>query len=411
MSTRKRQTPRPRALAVAAALALAATAAAQDSWEQAMADYDFPLAERLINAEMARLRRRGQPTGQAEESLRLAGLAQRQMSAVERVLVFDSLAAPRARALELAALCPECGRLAPTDSMPGLPRGGALFMPQAGDRIVFSAPTDPTGERHLYTANIVDGRPQDIEPIAGLPGQEQHNPCMMADGLTLYFAARGAADALGGWDIYMTRYDPDLGRFLAAENVGMPFNSPDDDLLLCIDEEHNLGTLATARRQPADTVCLYYFAPNASRRVYLEEETGPETLRQLARLGDISLTWGTQEETRQALARLDDCRHTAPPPPPPGLTLVIAPGRVCHSPADLRSPQAAALARQWTQDTARLAQEKERLAQMRQAYAQASPAQRQAMRPAILRAEQDTEALAQALRQQEKDIRRAELGL
>ena len=49
-------------------------------------------------------------------------------------------------------------------------------------------------------------------------------PFMMGDGQTLYFAAEGG-DGLGGYDIYVTRYDTEEDQFLHPVNIGMPFNS------------------------------------------------------------------------------------------------------------------------------------------------------------------------------------------
>ena len=39
-------------------------------------------------------------------------------------------------------------------------------------------------------------------------------PFMTSDGETFFFAAK-ADDGLGGYDIFMTRYDPDEGKFFS----------------------------------------------------------------------------------------------------------------------------------------------------------------------------------------------------
>ena len=56
---------------------------------------------------------------------------------------------------------------------------------------------------------------------------------MTSDGETLYFAAM-SEEGLGGYDIYVTRFDSDEGTFLEAENVGLPYNSFSDDSLFCM---------------------------------------------------------------------------------------------------------------------------------------------------------------------------------
>ena len=103
--------------------------------------------------------------------------------------------------------------------------------------------------------------------LADEPEDNLNYPFMLSDGQTLYFAAKNE-ESLGGYDIYMTRYDNDERKYLAPENLGMPFNSPANDYLLVIDEFNNLGGFASDRNQPADSVCLYTFIPNESRRTY-----------------------------------------------------------------------------------------------------------------------------------------------
>ena len=49
----------------------------------------------------------------------------------------------------------------------------------------------------------------------------------MADGVTIYYASDG--EGLGGYDIFVTRYNTNTDTYLVPENVGMPFNSPYND--------------------------------------------------------------------------------------------------------------------------------------------------------------------------------------
>ena len=56
-------------------------------------------------------------------------------------------------------------------------------------------------------------------------GTDLNYPSMNSDGITLYFAAKGEA-SLGGYDIFITRYDAEDGSYLKPDNMGLPFNSP-----------------------------------------------------------------------------------------------------------------------------------------------------------------------------------------
>lgn len=90
-------------------------------------------------------------------------------------------------------------------------------------------------------------------------------PYVLTDGATIYYAADGE-NSIGGYDIFVTRYNTNTNTYLTPENVGMPFNSPYNDYMFAIDEFNNLGWFASDRYQPEGKVCIYVFIPNSSKR-------------------------------------------------------------------------------------------------------------------------------------------------
>ncbi len=388
--------------------------AAQNTVDEALAAYNFPQAESLLNAEITKLKRRRQPTEQQEEQLDYVRKAMSKMAAVERVVVFDSLLLPRDSVLSALCISSESGRIMPTNEFPGIQGGGegTLFRPEMGDKVYFSA-QNAEGVQQLFTGDILGGNLEDVEPLNGLDDEPEsaHNfPYMMADGETLYFSAQDD-ESLGGYDIYMTRYDAEDHRFLSPENVGMPFNSPANDYLFCIDEAYNIGCFVTDRNMPQDTVCVYYFLPNSSRRVYFEDEVGEEALRSLAMLSDIRQTWGVQSDVTDAKQRLKECHLTQDADPEADFTFPLPDGTAYHWLSDFRNSQARKLAKQWLQDQDRLAKYQSSLDEMREGYAQANSTQRKLLQAQILKMESDTEALAASIRKQQNSILKAELGL
>lgn len=129
---------------------------------------------------------------------------------------------------------------------------------------------------------------------------------MMADGITLYFAARGS-ESIGGYDIFFTRSDSENGRFFKPENLGMPFNSEANDYMFAIDEMANIGYFVTDRRQPDGKVCVYTFIPPKTHRTYPETYT-KEQIRSRAEIRRISDTWGNGKDRKTALTRLQNLR-------------------------------------------------------------------------------------------------------
>lgn len=382
--------------------------------DEALAQYDFALAEQLLQSSIAQLKRKKQPTLHEEERLHYTRLGQQKLSAVERVLVFDSVALPRRQALQALSLSSESGSVLRTaDVLPALGAGPdeVLFRSQLGDRLFYAAP-DSEGQSRLHMSDIYGTEVTPALPLPGLDEEEgpQNHPYMMADGATLYFAAQ-SSEGLGGYDIYMTRYDAEERRFLTPENVGMPFNSPANDYLLCIDEYYNLGCFVTDRGQPADSVCVYYFVPNAARRVYVEEEVGSDALRRLARLASLRETWTAQDLVRAAQLRLQECRREQQASQEGDFAFRVADNKVCRRLDDFRSPQARQQAQQWLRARQEQQQLDEQTTRLRRLYAQGSSSERQSMAPQILQCEARMATLAGEIKKMEKETRRLELGL
>lgn len=97
-------------------------------------------------------------------------------------------------------------------------------------------------------------------------------PFLMSDGVTLYFSS-DRKGSLGGYDIFITRFNQNTNSFLPPENIGMPFNSPYNDYLLAIDERSNIGCFATDRFQAKDKVMIYVFILNEDKKIVIEEDS------------------------------------------------------------------------------------------------------------------------------------------
>lgn len=156
----------------------------------------------------------------------------------------------------------------------------------------------------LYTADLLGSEWSEPVELEGLGTFQRMNyPFMLSDGTTLYFSAIGN-DGLGGLDVYVSRYDSESGRFLLAENVGLPFNSEANDYMYAIDDLSGIGYFATDRRQPEGKVCIYTFVPNQKRIVYQTDELGEDIVRSRAKINRIADTWGDGQVREEALQRL-----------------------------------------------------------------------------------------------------------
>ena len=71
-------------------------------------------------------------------------------------------------------------------------------------------------------------------------------PYVFNDGITLYFSNKDE-NGLGGYDLFMSRFDTDKSKFFAPSLIGMPYNSPENDYLMMYNQKENITYLITDR--------------------------------------------------------------------------------------------------------------------------------------------------------------------
>ena len=348
------------------------------------------------------------------EQLEHQAKLERMTANTQRIMFIDSFVVPKANLLSAIRLSPEVGQVSRyqdifhTEQQPD----AYVHINELGSRCYLSlAPTDTTMQ--LYRSENLENHWTQPQQLKGINDDAQfprvNYPFMMGDGQTLYFAAEGG-DGLGGYDIYVTRYNTEEDQFLHPVNIGMPFNSEANDYFYIVDEYSNLGWFATDRNQPADTVCVYLFVPPTARTTYSASGVSPEEIAPFARIARIADTWTDDTARQDALARLNAVtQRQHEKPVEQGFAFVINDATTYTRLADFRASgnleqflQLQDLRRQYQQlvnslDTAR------------EQYAQAGNAERGKLRPAILASEQQQYALRQEINNTEKAIRNNEI--
>jgi hypothetical protein len=76
------------------------------------------------------------------------------------------------------------------------------------------------------------------------------------DGRSLYFSSDGLY-GVGGYDLYVSRWDSDLNDWAEPVNMGFPYSSPYNDFLYVADPSDGYAFFASDRECPADSVWLY----------------------------------------------------------------------------------------------------------------------------------------------------------
>lgn len=218
---------------------------------------------------------------------------------VEKIVVVDSLSMPKISFFREYALSPSSGTFAvgaELESNPGVGDDTFCFISEDGGRILWSQ-ADEEGIGHLKEGiKLLDGSWEVLE-LNPFDDEEEtrdlNYPYLMGDGITLYFSATGEG-SMGGQDLFVAQRDALTGEFLQPLNLGMPYNSPSDDLLMAIDEENGIGWWATSRHDDEDSVTVYVYLTNDVRANYASDS---DNLIEMARLDNFK---ATQEEGDEA---------------------------------------------------------------------------------------------------------------
>ncbi len=337
---------------------------------------------------------------------------ERMIAATQDVFFIDSMVVDKDAFLDKYMLSRESGKLCKYNDLFGNTDGQAnsyAHVNEIGNKCYYSMEDDNAGVK-LYTSDLLNNewtRPAILEGIDGNGGIEEMNfPFMMADGVTLYFAATGN-ESIGGYDIFATRLNSEDGTFLEPENIGMPFNSEANDYMYAIDEIDSIGWFVTDRNQPEGKVCIYLFVPSETRQTFSPDIYSREEIEAFARITRIADTWRSKEEREEALQRLatvrqGDMHRTAT------MNFVINNNTVYESVKSFRSKEARTRYDQLCSMTSRLNALGAALDKARNYYAKATAQERQELRVEILKSEKEYESLEMQIRQTEKDIRNIE---
>ena len=333
---------------------------------------------------------------------------ERKLQVTERVTFIDSMLLKKEEVMDMLYLGNENGSVASYAKFFNVKEKDTLdctlFRSQLGDKIIYAQP-DTTAVLHLYASEMIGQKWCEPVLLPGLEDTVSHNyPFMLADGTTLYYASK-SKDGLGGYDIYMTRWDSDTQRFFKPENIGMPFNSAANDYLYLVDEFNQLGWFVTDRGQGGDTVCVYCFIPNETRRIYDTSTMGRDTLLALANINSIRDTWTDQERVKDALNRLDILRTKSKKSAQSQFHFIVNDRITYTNLSQFRNEESRKLANKWLKLVDERNKASEQLEELRKQYSVSRPEKKAELAASILALEQKYEKLIADVRSMEKEIR------
>lgn len=280
---------------------------------EAMQKYDFSTAATRYSAYQAALKKAGMPVDSlAREENSAISRLKNALESVEDLIIFDSLNIQilvlevddtlaeedlNARIfsnrwnaiIDNLHLPAEAGRFVRATEIPFITNAeevdGPVYINADGTTAIWSAP-GPRGENVLYEGTrMADGTWQ-TESVNNIPAPA-YSPFLLDDGLTLYYTSDNY-QTLGGRDVMMSTRNSITEDWRQPQNLGMPYNSPFDELLFAIDATDSIGWLVTTRNfLDGDSATIYYFIPSDTRR-NLDDL---ENVTQRARISSIADTW------------------------------------------------------------------------------------------------------------------------
>lgn len=216
---------------------------------------------------------------------------QRAISRTEDIQIIDSLIVNKDIFLSAYKLSPDAGSLSAFNDVFETNKKieSTVYTNGKGSKIYFG---QPSGDKiSLFSMDKLLNGYGNEKKISnnnlGITGNTNY-PFVLTDGSTIYFAGEDE-NGLGGYDIYVTRYNLNNDTYLTPELLNMPFNSTANDYLYVFDEEKGIGWFATDRFQPEGKVCVYTFIPN--EEVTLIESDDEIYKENRAKIASIKNTW------------------------------------------------------------------------------------------------------------------------
>lgn len=333
---------------------------------------------------------------------------ERLISRTEDIQVIDSIVVDKSNFLSAYKLSADAGTLTPfKEIFPDLsPVESVVYTNGMGSKIYFGQKM----ENHYVISSmdkLLSGFGNEklmSDNNFGLEGDTNY-PFVMTDGTTVYFAGKDD-NGMGGYDIYVTRYNLNNDSYLTPELLNMPFNSTANDYMLVYDEIKGVGWFATDRFQPEGKVCIYTFLQNDE--VTLVDTDDDKYRESRARLSSIKDTWragrnytdliakARQETIREAPQRID-------------FTFVINDKYTYHKLSDFKNTSARNMYSDFSRKQKELQQLEKDLDLRREEYSKASSGQKNTLTNQILSLEKKQSQLYDEIAHLEILVRNEEI--
>lgn len=371
--------------------------------------YRFEESVEMYQEYIDLLTKKKQETLPWEQKLELSKNALRMMEKTEDIQIIDSVVVDKESFLSVYKLSEESGSLMMFSDFFQLKNGleSTVYMNQRQDKI-FYAQNTPDNQFCLFTQSKLMDKWGDKKmlPMNVNSASNENYPFVLTDGVTIYYASTGNS-SLGGYDLFVTRYNISSDSYLVPEQMGMPFNSPFNDYMMVIDETKGLGWFVSDRFQSEGKVCVYLFIPNAEHKRLETEDVELKCSR--AAIASIKDSWTAnatysnliQLAHQEILSGTNEVKKD--------FDFVVSDNIVYYTLSDFASPEAKNYFEKVIALRKQIDELNGKLADMRKSYKAGNKTDKERLAPSILQAENQLEELANQPHELEKKARNAEV--
>ena len=139
------------------------------------------------------------------------------------------------------------------------------------ETIIYFSVQNKSGNWDIYSTHLIDSTtwsaPEPLNELINSTGNQLF-PHISRDGKELYFASDGHF-GIGGFDLYVSRWNETAGDWGLPQNLGFPYSSTGDDLLFINDDNGLFSYLFSDRdNDSADLITIYrlQYEPTPIRR-------------------------------------------------------------------------------------------------------------------------------------------------
>lgn len=127
---------------------------------------------------------------------------------------------------------------------------GDAYITPDGKQLYFSTSHySENGDKDLFVSQRDSkgnwGKPKSLGLVIN-SAEDDDSPYLSRDGKTMYFSSRGH-NSMGGYDVFVSRFDSVSRKWSKPENMGYPINTPDDDAYYRLSPDGSYAYLSSYR--------------------------------------------------------------------------------------------------------------------------------------------------------------------